>query len=604
MCPRFSIFESLIDSSIIRILIRLFDLYNKMNEQGNIPETVMITYNYYKEGKSIKEIAKIRSLAKTTIQGHFEKLILNELVKLNEIVDEDKKEKILLVLRKEFLGSLEEIKNKLDNNVSYGEIKYVLAFLKLQKREKNKKKSFQEEPQIIPERELRNPPQFNKGILTVKELTKYIKNILESDSKLDHIFVKGEISNFRKVSSGHIYFILKDEESQIRCVFFSRSNKKLDFEIEDGMKVIVRGSVEVYMPRGEYDIIVEEMHPDGLGVLHLAFTQLKKKLEKEGLFLNQYKKIIPKFPKKIGVITSESGAALQDILKVLRKRYPIVRVLLFPTLVQGVEATGSIARSIELANQFSDIDVIILGRGGGSLEDLWSFNKEIVARAIFRSEIPIISAVGHETDFTIADFVSDKRAPTPSTAAEIAVPDISDLYVQIKHLQKRSFSSVQSILNLYRSQIDQISSRVIFKKPLEIAHKNYRKLDQISSNLKNIIIEYIQGKKEELRVIESNFITLNPKAKLQSYRMELNQKSYKLISNLRKIIELKRKNLELLQSKIEALNPKAILKRGYGIITSKNKILINSSDIEKGEDINVILHRGKIDAKVKKTYLE
>jgi exodeoxyribonuclease VII large subunit len=304
----------------------------------------------------------------------------------------------------------------------------------------------------------------------------------------------------------------------------------------------------------------------------------------------------------MGVITSTSGAALQDILKVLKKRYPLVKVIISPALVQGKESAHSIVKSIELINELPHLDVIILGRGGGSLEDLWSFNEEIVARAIFKSEIPIISAVGHETDFTISDFVADKRAATPSVAAEIAVPDIKDIYEQIIHLQKRSTQSIQHKLNLCRSYIEQINSRVIFKKPLEIVHKNYRVLDQISSNLNNLTIKFIQNKKEELRIVESEIISLSPKTILNSYNVELNQKKYELINNVKRIIELKRKNLEIMESKISALNPKAILERGYSIVTKRNKILINSSNVKRGDEIDVIFHRGKINAKVKKIY--
>ena len=482
-----------------------------MKEQEKISETVMETYNHYKQGKSINQIAELRELAETTIQGHFEQLILNKLVALDEVIDKTKKEEILEALEENDFETLKEIKELLDDSISYGEIRCVRAFLKLHEEDKET---------------LNNPlKRFEKiRVLTVKEITRHIKNLLESDDTLTNFFVKGEISNLKEASSGHIYFSLKDDETQIKCAFFRRANERLNFKLENGMKIIVRGGIEVYIPRGEYSMIVEEVHPDGLGALHLAFTQLKDKLEKEGLFSKNYKKIIPKFPRTMGVITSTSGAALQDILKVLKKRYPLVKVIISPALVQGKESAHSIVKSIELINELPHLDVIILGRGGGSLEDLWSFNEEIVARAIFKSEIPIISAVGHETDFTISDFVADKRAATPSVAAEIAVPDIKDIYEQIIHLQKRSTQSIQHKLNLCRSYIEQINSRVIFKKPLEIVHKNYRVLDQISSNLNNLTIKFIQNKKEELRIVESEIISLSPKTILNSYNVELNQK--------------------------------------------------------------------------------
>jgi len=439
-------------------------------------------------------------------------------------------------------------------------------------------------------------------ILTVKELTKYIKNLLESDSRLSHLFVKGEVSNLRKHSSGHIYFSLKDNETQIRCVFFRRANENLDFELEDGMKIIVWGEIDVYQPRGEYSIIVEEIHPDGLGSLHLAFTQLKNKLKKEGLFLSEHKKPIPKFPKIVGVITSLSGAALQDVLKVIKKRYPIIKLIIVPTLVQGKKSANSIVESIGLINKLPKVDVVILGRGGGSLEDLWPFNEEIVARAIYGSEIPIISAVGHETDFTIADFVADERAPTPSAAAEMAVPDMKDLHERITYLKRRSTKSLYHKLKLYRSYLEQIRSKFIFKKPLDIVHKNYRELDQTTSKLNNYITRIFDNRKKELKIVELKIVSLSPKNILRLYRSDLDQNNYKLQNSIERIIDSKKKKIEIIESKIVTLNPKSILKRGYSIVMNKNKILINSSDVKKGEDINIILHGGKIDAEVKKTW--
>jgi exodeoxyribonuclease VII large subunit len=299
--------------------------------------------------------------------------------------------------------------------------------------------------------------------------------------------------------------------------------------------------------------------------------------------------------------------------------------MLFPTIVQGKKSAPQIIESINLVNKFSNIDVIILGRGGGSLEDLWSFNEESIARAIFESKVPIISAVGHETDLTIADFVADKRAPTPSAAAEIVVPDIEEIYKQIKYLKKRGTNIVYHKLKLCKSYLEQIRSKFIFKKPLKIVHKNYRQLDQATTVLNNSFSLTIQDKKEKLRIVESEIATLSPKAMLKANNAklnqiekspffkkpkrfllhnckEINQKEYELQSNIKKIIYARKKEIEIIESKIIALNPKAILKRGYSIVMNKNKILINSSDVKKGDEINVILHRGKINAKVKETH--
>ncbi len=544
-----------------------------------ISETVKETHNYYKENKSIQQIAKLRGLTESTIYSHFESLILNKLVGLNEIVNPIKKNKILNVLKEKDLKDLREIKDQLDESISYGEIKCVLAFVKLQKMRYTKEElilmGFDEilAEQMADENDEENPikeigdvkfnleseiPKIPKSeIFTVEKLTKCIKNLLESDKRLTNLLVRGEISNLTHHNSGHTYFSLKDKESQIKCVLFKRSGEFLKFNLEHGMKIIVRGNINIYKSRGEYEIIIKEIQPDGLGSLNLAFVQLKEKLKKEGLFLDKHKKILPKFPKTIGIITSPTGAAIQDILNIIKKRYPLVRILIAPTLVQGEEATNSIIQAIKLINEFSDVDSIILGRGGGSLEDLWCFNEEKVARAIFESEIPIISAVGHETDFTIADFVADYRAPTPSAAAEKIVPNINEIYEHINHLKIRSAKSLYHQLKLYKSNLKQITSRFVFKKPLESVHSNYKKLDQIACQLQNYIV---------------------------------------------KIVETRKKDLEIIKSKTIALNPKAILKRGYSIVMNKKKILINSSDVKEEEDINIILHGGKIDAKVKKIW--
>ncbi|TXK90204.1 exodeoxyribonuclease VII large subunit, partial [Parageobacillus sp. SY1] len=254
--------------------------------------------------------------------------------------------------------------------------------------------------------------------VTVGALTKYIKRKFEVDPHLRDLWIKGEISNFKYHSRGHMYFTLKDEQARIQAVMFAGYNQYLSFRPEDGMKVLVRGEISVYEPSGNYQIYVKEMQPEGIGNLYLAYEQLKKRLEAEGLFSPEHKKPIPAFPRYIGVVTSPTGAAIRDIMTTIRRRYPIATVILFPTLVQGEQAAESIVRSIEKANELGYIDVLIVGRGGGSIEELWAFNEEIVARAIFASEVPIISAVGHETDFTIADFVADLRAPTPTGAAE------------------------------------------------------------------------------------------------------------------------------------------------------------------------------------------
>jgi len=398
--------------------------------------------------------------------------------------------------------------------------------------------------------------EIEKRIFSVSEITFYIKMTLEDDEILNGLYLRGEVSSPQTYSSGNTYFTLKDEENQIRCIMFGRVYENISFKLEHGMKVLLKGSIEVYGPRGEYKVVVEEIQPDGLGALNLAFMQLKEKLEKEGLFSEEHKKPLPKFPKTIGLITSLDGAVMHDVLNVLGRRYPLVKVIIAPTIVQGKEAAASIVGAIELINNREEkVDVIILGRGGGSLEDLWGFNEEEVARAIFNSRIPIISGVGHETDFTIADFVADYRAPTPSAAAEKAVPDIAELNKLIEGFSERMTNSVMDVIKIDRALVDQLANRPIFKRPLEAIHAYYQKIEHLE---------------------------------------------YMLNSRISQNIVLKRKRLEILDSKINALNPSSILERGYSIVIKDGKTVKNSFDVEIDNNINIVLHKGELEAQVKK----
>ena len=394
---------------------------------------------------------------------------------------------------------------------------------------------------------------LSKRIFSVSEITRHIKEILGEDKKLKDFYLRGEISAPKQYGP-NTYFTLKDEKSQIRCILFKRNRKDIKFNLEHGMKVIIRGSVDVYEPKGEYSLIVEEIQPDGIGALNLAFIQLKNKLEKQGLFLAEHKKQLPRFPKTIGLITSLSGAVMHDVLNVLKRRYPLVNVLIVPTIVQGKEASNSIVNAVELINQ-EDVDVIILARGGGSLEDLWCFNEESVAMAIYQSKIPVISAIGHETDFTIADFVADYRAPTPSVAAEKAVPDIAELKNSINNFNERILNVINYIIKKNKSYLDEISNRPIFKKPLEAIHSYYQKIDSFE---------------------------------------------YMLQTKISQNIGLKRKILEILDSKIKVLNPMAILERGYSIVMKEDMVIKNSEEVGIDNNINILFYKGEIEAKVKR----
>ncbi|HIJ14094.1 TPA: exodeoxyribonuclease VII large subunit [Candidatus Woesearchaeota archaeon] len=397
---------------------------------------------------------------------------------------------------------------------------------------------------------------IDKRIFSVYEITRHIKNILKGDKELEDFYLRGEISTPKQYPSGHTYFTLKDEKSQISCVLFRRNAENIRFNLEHGMKVIIRGRIDVYEPRGDYSVIVEDIQPDGIGALNLAFIQLKNKLEKQGLFLNEHKKQLPQFPKTIGLISSLSGAVMHDVLNVLKRRYPLVKVLIVPTPVQGKEATNSIVDAITLINQREyNIDVIILARGGGSLEDLWCFNEESVARAIFQSRVPLISAIGHETDFTIADFVADYRAPTPSVAAEKATPDINELKKLINNFNERILNAIDNLIKINKSGLDQMASRPIFRRPLETIHAYYQKIDSFE---------------------------------------------YMLKAKISQSMSLKRKSLEISDSKLSALNPRAILERGYSIVMKGDKIIKSATEVKIDNNINVIFYKGELEAEVKK----
>jgi exodeoxyribonuclease VII large subunit len=301
--------------------------------------------------------------------------------------------------------------------------------------------------------------------LSVNALTKYIKRKFDADPHLRDVHVRGEISNFKQHSSGHMYFTLKDEKARILAVMFSSQSRTMKFTPENGMKVIVKGEISVYEPSGQYQIYIKEMRPDGIGELFLAYEQLKQRLELEGLFAIETKKAIPLFPRTVGVITSPTGAAIRDVITTIKRRYPIANILVFPALVQGDNAAPSIAKAIAKANSMDEIDVLIVGRGGGSIEELWAFNEELVARAIFSSTIPIISAVGHETDFTIADFVADLRAPTPTAAAELAVPHIEELLDRVLQRQSRLLRTMKGKFLFEKERLNRVQKSDAFRYP-------------------------------------------------------------------------------------------------------------------------------------------
>lgn len=417
---------------------------------------------------------------------------------------------------------------------------------------------------------------MNKEYLTVSQLTKYIKYKLDNDVNLREVYLKGEISNFKAHTRGHFYFTIKDEGSRINAVMFASSASKVKFTPEDGMKILVTGRISVYEATGGYQIYVNEMMEDGVGNLYVAFEQLKKKLASEGLFDDRYKKPIPKIPERVGVITAPTGAAIRDIISTINRRFPLTEVILLPSLVQGEGAKEDIVRQIKRAEDYN-LDVLIVGRGGGSIEDLWAFNEEIVARAIFECTIPIISAVGHEIDFTIADFVADLRAPTPTGAAEIAVPNKTDVINYINQLNLRSRKAVGTILELKKKRLDNIKGHYILNNPLDLYSAKIQKLDYLTESLvKNYKV-----------IIDKEKIKLN------------NIKTRPLFSNPLVILEKTKQKYALLLSKLDTLSPLKTLERGYGIIKLNDKAVTSIKDLKQDDLINIELKDGSKKAIIK-----
>ena len=396
----------------------------------------------------------------------------------------------------------------------------------------------------------------NTLVLSVSQLNRYIKMNFDADENLANIFISGEISNFKNhYRTGHLYFTLKDDSAAVRAVMFNSSAKRLKFMPEDGMKVIARGRVSVYEASGQYQLYVDDMQPDGVGALNLAYEQLKEKLQKEGLFSEHHKKPLPPYPEKVGVITSPTGAAVRDIINVLGRRFPYAEIVFCPVLVQGDGAHLQLTDAVNLFNSERAADVIIIGRGGGSIEDLWEFNDEGLARAVYNSEIPVISAVGHETDFTICDFVADMRAPTPSAAAELAVPDANELQYALSVLKNRMFLNVSSGIADRRSRLEYLTSKGALKSPDEMLSNRSQRLDTAFSKM------------------------------LSSYENRIGGKKVEFISAA---------------TALSKLDPMSVLMRGFAFVSDKSgKNVYSSQALAKGDKINVRFHDGSAVCEVK-----
>ncbi len=390
-------------------------------------------------------------------------------------------------------------------------------------------------------------------IYSVSQLNSYVKGVLDNDENLAHVFVTGEISNYKAHYSGHLYLTVKDETASIKAVMFAGNANKLRFTPENGMKILAFGTVSLFPRDGSYQLYISDMQPDGVGALNIAFEQLKKKLEAEGLFKREFKKDLPKFPKKVGVVTSATGAAVQDIFNVLKRRFPVAEVVLRPCQVQGEGAAEDIARAIYEFNSLKGADVLIVGRGGGSIEDLWAFNEEIVARAVFASEIPIISAVGHETDYTICDFVADLRAPTPSAAAECAVPDVYELKSSLITLHHQIFSLAKNRIAL---------------------------------------------EKERLAAIEKSGVLREPLARINDNRKELVYISEKLFGLVNNNIDKNKLKVSALAGKLDALSPLKVISRGYSLVEKNEKLVTSTKLLQVGDKVSIKLSDGTFKANI------
>ena len=394
---------------------------------------------------------------------------------------------------------------------------------------------------------------MNDKYLTISQINEYVKMRIDSDANLKKIFLKGEISNFKNHTRGHLYFTLKDDNSRLSAVMFQSSAFNLKFTPEDGMNVLVEGRLSCYPAQGTYQIYVDKMEMDGLGNLYLEYEKLKKKLNEEGLFDESKKKTIPKYPSRIGIVTASTGAAIKDILSTIKRRYPVCETILFPSLVQGAGAAPDIVKQIKKAQEY-ELDVLIVGRGGGSIEDLWAFNEEIVARAIFDSRIPVISAVGHEVDFTIADYVADLRAPTPTGAAEMAVPVLADVITNIDNLKIRLRENILKTLKQSELRFNKVKDSFILSNPLAMYEVKEEKLN----NYVNVLNKYI------------NDILVDKRHKL---------------------------NIDL--NSLKLLNPVNIMEKGYSLVKVDDKIISKSEDLKVGEKIDIKLYKGEVVAEVK-----
>ena len=435
--------------------------------------------------------------------------------------------------------------------------------------------------------------------LSVTTLTKYLKMKFDKDPYLERVYLTGQVSNFRKRPT-HQYFSLKDDRAVIQATIWSGIYQKLGFDLEEGMKINVIGRVQVYEPSGSYSIIIEKAEPDGVGALAIQFEQLKKKLSEEGLFQDLFKQAIPQFAKRIGVVTSRSGAVIQDIITTVNRRFPGVEIVLYPTKVQGEGAAEEIARNIVRANEREDLDVLIIGRGGGSIEDLWAFNEEIVVRSIFESRLPIISSVGHETDVTLADFVADRRAATPTAAAELATPVTKlDLLTYLNNQEKRMATAVQNTLSKKEKALQVLSQSVIFRQPERLYDGYLQRLDQLVLRLKQSLNGELVSHQQKVQAQIHRLQQLSPIVKIQRYQDRIQQLQKLMRSQMAVTYDAKVAEVKRLSEALLMLDTSRIVARGFAIVKKEDAVVSSTEDLKVNDQVMLIMRDGQVDLEVK-----
>ena len=435
--------------------------------------------------------------------------------------------------------------------------------------------------------------------LSVTTLTKYLKMKFDKDPYLERVYLTGQVSNFRKRPT-HQYFSLKDDRAVIQATIWAGIYQKLGFDLEEGMKINVIGRVQIYEPSGSYSIIIEKAEPDGIGALAIQFEQLKKKLSEEGLFQDHFKQAIPQFAKKIGVVTSRSGAVIQDIITTVSRRFPGVEIVLYPTKVQGEGAAEEIARNIVRANEREDLDVLIIGRGGGSIEDLWAFNEEIVVRSIFESRLPIISSVGHETDVTLADFVADKRAATPTAAAELATPVTKlDIMTYLKNQEKRMATAVQNTLSKKKEALRGLIQSVIFRQPERLYDGYLQRLDQLMLRLKQGLNGELVRNQQKVQAQIHRLEQLSPNVKIQRYQDRIQQLQKLMRSQMAVIYDAKVAEVKRLSEALLMLDTSRIVARGYAIVKKEDTVVSSANDLKKNDQVMLMMRDGQVELEVK-----